>query len=264
MQIQSKHPEDRASHFECVREKTMKLKPLKAFRFGKACRHSGSAGFTLSELLVALLIIAVLAVITISITVRVLSSARQAGGVAVMRQVGIATAAFIADNNDRIPGPIAANGQLPNYSVKSSRTLFSQLIPYIGLEEKSRITGLPDSLVCPAFRHRFPGWNANGQGNLGGNLGTPGGNGRVYYMNQDLMLKGKRVFGPQTDQQAADQPDTMRYSAVSDGAPATPIGKIVMLTDFEERIHGNTRNYLFMDFHVESLPGSHPVEAWPK
>jgi prepilin-type N-terminal cleavage/methylation domain-containing protein/prepilin-type processing-associated H-X9-DG protein len=227
-----------------------------------------TSGFTLTELLVVILIIAVLAATVFTVTRKVMAKAHQAGCVAVMRQVGIATGAYIQDNNDRMPGPIGANGQLPQYSGRSDttlsgKTLFSQLGSYLGLEEKSELTGLPDSLVCPAFRKRFPGWNANGQGDLGGNLGTPGGSGRVFFMNQDLVLSGKRVFGPQNDSQAANQPDTMKYSVASQGAPITPVSKIVMLMDFEPIMHGISRNYLFLDFHVETLPNTYPADARP-
>jgi prepilin-type N-terminal cleavage/methylation domain-containing protein/prepilin-type processing-associated H-X9-DG protein len=226
------------------------------------------SGFTLTELLVVIVIIAVLAATAFTVTRRVMTKAHQAGCVAVMRQVGIATGAYISDNNDRMPGPIAVNGQFPYHTrrsdtVPSGKTLFSQLGPYLGLEEKSEPTGLPDSLVCPAFRHRFPGWNANGKGTLGGNLGAPGGSGRVLFMNQDLELSGKRVFGPQDESQAATQPDTMRHSVVVAGTPRTPVSKIVMLQDFEPTMHGESRNYLFLDFHVESRPNSYTLDARP-
>jgi prepilin-type processing-associated H-X9-DG protein len=211
----------------------------------------------------------VLAATVFAVTRNVMTKSHQVGCVAVMRQVGIATSAFISDNNDRMPGPIAVNGHLPYHTGRSDttpsgKTLFSQLGPYLGLEDKSELTGLPDSLVCPAFRHRFPGWNANGRGTLGGNLGTPGGSGRVFCMNQDLVLSGKRVFGPQDDSQAANQPDTMKYSVVSEGTPRTPVSKIVMLMDFEPTMHGESRNYLFLDFHVETLPNTHPLNARPQ
>lgn len=236
--------------------------------YRSAIGRTRSSGFTLIELLVVILIVAVLAAITFTITRQFIAKAHQVGCMGVMRQVGIATAAYIQDNNDRMPAPVVVNGQVPNYTNRSDTTLsgknlFSQLAPYLGLEEKSEPTGLPDSLVCPAFRHRFPGWNANGQGNLGGNLGTPGGNGRVFYMNQDLVMAGKRVFGPQNDSQAANQPDAMRYSVVSQGTARTPISKIVMLNDFEPTIHGESRNYLFLDFHVETRPNSYKLNARP-
>lgn len=132
-----------------------------------------------------ILIIVVLAETVFTVTRKVMAKAHQAGCVAVMRQVGVATAASIQDNNDRMPAPIVVNGQVPHYTNRndaalSGKTLFSQLAPYLGLEEKSEITGLPDSLVCPAFRKRFPGWNANGEVTKGDSLGAPGGNGRVF------------------------------------------------------------------------------------
>jgi prepilin-type processing-associated H-X9-DG protein len=111
---------------------------------------------------------------------------------------------------------------------------------------------------------RLPGWNANGQGNLGGSLGTPGGSGRVFQMNQDLVLAGKRVFGPQDDKQAANQPDTIKYPVVCDGTAKTPVGKIVMLMDFEALMHGTKRNFLFLDFHVEGLPNTRTMDARPQ
>jgi prepilin-type processing-associated H-X9-DG protein len=55
-----------------------------------------------------------------------------------------------------------------------------------------------------------------------------------------------------------------RYSVVSEGTPRTPVGKIVMLRDFEATMHGKTRNYLFFDFHVEILPNTHPTNARPQ
>lgn len=237
--------------------------------YRSALGRTRSSGFTLTELLVVILIIAVLAATAFTIAKNVMAKAHQAGCVAIMRQVGIATAASIQDNNDRMPAPIVVNGQVPYYTngndtALSGKTLFSQLAPYLGLEEQSELTGLPDSLVCPAFRKRFPGWNANGQGNLGGNLGTPGGNGRVFFMNQDLVLAGKRVFGPQDDSQAASQPDAMTYSVVSQGTARTPVSKIVMLMDFEPTMHGKSRNYLFFDFHVESLPNTYRLDPRPQ
>ena len=115
------------------------------------------------------------------------------------------------DNNDRMPGPIAANGQLPNHTGRSDttpsgKTLFSQLGPHLGLEEKSEPTGLPDSLVCPAFSvKRFPGWNANGQWHPRGQSGNSGRQRKgVISLNQDLVLQGKRVFGPQDDQPSGE------------------------------------------------------------
>lgn len=82
-------------------------------------------------------------------------------------------------------------------------------------------------------------------------------------MNQDLVMAGKRVFGPHDDSQAAKQPDAMKYSVVSQGTAITPVSKIVMLMDFEPIMHGDSRNFLFLDFHVESLPNTYPLNHRP-
>lgn len=82
-------------------------------------------------------------------------------------------------------------------------------------------------------------------------------------MNQDLRLSGNRVFGPQSEQDALKKSDTMTYSVVAAGAPKTPVSKIVMLMDFEPTMHGESRNYLFLDFHVETLPNSYKLDASP-
>ena len=82
-------------------------------------------------------------------------------------------------------------------------------------------------------------------------------------MNQDLVLSGNRVFGPQSESDALKQPDTMRYSVVAAGTPRTPVSKIVMLMDFEPTMHGESRNYLFLDFHVETLPNKYTLDARP-
>jgi prepilin-type processing-associated H-X9-DG protein len=82
-------------------------------------------------------------------------------------------------------------------------------------------------------------------------------------MNQDLVLSGNRLFGPQGESDALKKPDTMTYSVVASGTPRTPISKIVMLMDFEPTMHGESRNYLFLDFHVETLPNSYKLDARP-
>lgn len=265
-----KPPTDLTIQTETMTVQTSKdIEPSCGAAYRSVIGRTRSSGFTLIELLVCILIVAVLAAIIFIITRQLSTKAHQVGCMGVMRQLGIATAAYIQDNNDRMPAPIVVNGQVPNYTNRSDTTLngknlFSQLAPYLGLEEQSEPTGLPDSLCCPAFCHRFPGWNANGQGNLGGNLGTPGGNGRVFFMNQDLVIAGQRVFGPQNDSQAANQPDAMKYTVVSQGTARTPASKIVMLMDFEPTMHGDSRNYLFLDFHVESRPNTYRLDPRPQ
>lgn len=138
---------------------------------------------------------------------------------------------------------------LPRYRHENDWHIFAKLYPYLGLEKKSEPTALPDNLVCPAWRKRFPNWNDDGTGTVAGN---------VCFMNQDQSINGRRIYG--TQQNARDQYGPMSYAAVANGTKETPLSRILFLadghhpTEKEDPVHGKTRNYLFLDFHVESLP----------
>lgn len=211
------------------------------------------AGFTLTELLVVIIIIAALAAITFTSVRRGIAAADRAACLGIMRQFGTATASYIADHNGSLPGPISANGQTANYRTGGGG-IFSHLHPYLGLPETTRTTGLPDNLCCPAFRKQFPRWNADGNG----------GAVRPYIMNQDQRINGARIFGPQS----TDDPvrNTMRYVSIIEGTGRTQLEQIPMISDgttvaSQPHAHGNVRNILFMDFHAETRPLSYPVNG---
>jgi prepilin-type N-terminal cleavage/methylation domain-containing protein/prepilin-type processing-associated H-X9-DG protein len=212
-----------------------------------------SRGFTLVELLVVIIMVAVLAVIAFTYARKGIASADRAACLGIMRQYGSATAAYIADHNGSFPGPIKANGQTANY-VTGGGNFFSHIHPYLGLPETSKLTGFPDNMCCPAFQRQFPAWNAKGDG------GTI----RPYIMNQDQRINGKRVFGPQDsrDKETA----TMRYVNVVEGTGKTHLAQLPLISDgstdaSQPHAHGNVRNILFMDFHAETKPLSYPVNA---
>lgn len=162
--------------------------------------HTGSTSFTLTEPLVVIMLIAVLALITFTFARRGIAAADRATCMGIMRQFGTATAAYIADNNGKLPGPISANGQIANYRTGGGN-FFSHLRPYLGLPDTNGWAGLPDSLCCPGFRKPFPDWNANG---TGGSI-------RPYVLNQDQRINGTRVFGPQSanDTETGTMPTTL-------------------------------------------------------
>lgn len=214
-----------------------------------------NAGFTLIELLVVILIIAVLAALTLVSVRRAIAAADRATCLGIMRQFGTATASYIADHNGSLPGPMSANGQSPNY-LTGGGNIFSLLHPYLDLPETTKLSGLPDNLVCPSFRKQFPKWNANGDG----------GSIRPYIMNQDQRVNGKRIFGPQ----GSNDPEinTMRYATIINGTAKTPLEKMPMISDgstnsSQPHAHGNVRNILFLDFHAETRPLTYPVNGLP-
>lgn len=197
-------------------------------------------------MVVAILII--LAALIFSVSRRAISSAHRAGCTNILRQYGVATAGYLGDHNNMMPA-VQVNLQKPFYRHEGDWHIFAKLYPYLGLETQSKPTALPDNLVCPAFRQRFPDWNSDGSGTVAGN---------AYFMNQDQAIRGRRIYG--TQRNARDQYGPMSYAAVADGTDRTSLAGIIYLADGHhpsektEPVHGNSRNYLFLDFHVESLP----------
>ena len=210
--------------------------------------HTTPKGFTMTELMVVIVIVAVLASISFIYVKRGITAAERISCLSSMRQFGAATGSYLSDNNGIMPGPFRSNGQNPEYS-SGKGNLFSFLYPYLGLPKVRTTTALPESLCCPSFQKRNPDWNANGRGNNAG---------RAYVLNQDQRINGARVFGPQE----TDDPvkNTMRYVGVLKGTSSNPASRIPMLSDYED-VHGDVRNMLFFDLHVETRPMTYPVNG---
>jgi prepilin-type N-terminal cleavage/methylation domain-containing protein/prepilin-type processing-associated H-X9-DG protein len=210
------------------------------------------AGFTMVELLVVVLIIAVLASISFTLFRNLTANAHRATCVGILRQYGVAMNGYLGDHQNQMPY-IQVNWQIPFYQQGGEDWhIFAKLYPYLGLEDRSEPTGLPDSLVCPAWRKRFPNWNSDGSGML-----ASGGK-SVYWMNQDQAINGRRIYGTQQGANNPTQPIT--YAAVLEGTQKTPVSRIPFLadghhpTESSDPVHGKYRNCLYLDFHVESLP----------
>jgi len=217
-----------------------------------ACRirrsQPGKGGFTLVELLVAIAIVMVLAALAFVVIRSSTASAHRATCVNIMRQYGLAMNGYLGDNHNMLPS-IQVNLQKPFYRHPTDHHIFAKMYPYLGLERQSKPTALPDELVCPAWRKRFPNWNSDGTGTVAGN---------AYFMNQDQSVNGRRIYGTQSNQSTQYGP--MSYAVVANGTEKTPASRILFLADGHhptekiDPVHGKRRSYLFLDFHVESLP----------
>lgn len=130
------------------------MKPLKNARV-----HCPEGGFTLPELLASLAIIALLAVLLTAPISRWRSQASSLQCVTNLRQVGMAMALFVQDNEGNLPGPLW-RGQSPYSQISSggepdlsSGNLASFLAPY--LHTPARASGdsfLNASFSCPAWQ----------------------------------------------------------------------------------------------------------------
>ena len=209
---------------------------------------SRKTGFTIVELLVVVAILMTLAALIFSVSKKAFASADRVTCVNIMRQYGTATAGYLSDHNNMMPA-IGVNQQRPCYRREGDYHIFGKLFPYFGLERQPKWAPLPDNLVCPAWRKRFPDWKAGGTGRAAGS---------VCGMNQDQRVNGRRIYG--TQKNATDQYGPMSYASVANGTEKSPLSSILFLSDGHhptektEPVHGNMRNHLFLDFHVESLP----------
>jgi prepilin-type N-terminal cleavage/methylation domain-containing protein len=113
-------------------------------------------GFTIVELLVTVTIIVVLAAILVTVLRKVTESANRATCVGILRKYGVAMNGYLGDHQNQMPY-IQVNWQIPFYQQGGEDWhIFAKLYPYLGLEGQSEPRALPDSLVCPSWRRRFP------------------------------------------------------------------------------------------------------------
>jgi len=100
-------------------------------------------GFTLAELLVAILILSVLAALLVPMIGKALERGRQAGCVANLRQIGTAFALLLNDNGGRFPAFASDSGD--------PGVWYEKLRPYLGVDPLAAISVTkPKVLKCPA------------------------------------------------------------------------------------------------------------------
>ena len=226
----------------------------------KNCMQYGA--FTLIELLTVIAIIGILAAILIPVVGAAREAARNANCQSNLRQVGVATNNYVADNtHGRMPGPTFMN-IVPFYPMAAGRHLAEHLLPYLGLDisrasvsEQGSVR--VDVLVCPSYEARFPfqAWNEPSDAQP-----------RPYRMNNSQRtLRGppllpfghSRIGSPQDDDRAPIYDELVARAEL-------PPSRIWLLTDRDggpeqghigipdPPAHGSTRNYVFLDGHVEA------------
>src|SRR5260221_614853 len=94
--------------------------------------RNGDPAFTLVELLVVIVIIAILA----GLLMPVMSGIRARGDsiqcTSNLHQIGIAIAGYVGDNDGMLPGPVVA-GQMPTYTSTDTTSLALILAKYLNL-----------------------------------------------------------------------------------------------------------------------------------
>ncbi|MCX6982567.1 MAG: prepilin-type N-terminal cleavage/methylation domain-containing protein [Verrucomicrobia bacterium] len=205
------------------------------------------AAFTLIELLAVISIIAILAALLFAAT----GPARKAGDLtkclANLRQIGAAIGTFIADHEGQLPGPLRAN-QSCWYNKADPATLGHQLASYLGVTldyEKRRM----DVMVCPAWQR-----------------GAPYKDDESFLLNTEVTVNGI-VINPWGDADLGENPSSPAVPKVLVSLSDVPLSRIWAIQDFDMQsiakkkppgiaakpVHGDKRNALFFDLHVESV-----------
>jgi len=214
-----------------------------------AFSQSSFRGFTLIELLVVIGIIAILAALLIAAVSKVRSSGDIAKCASNLRQIGVATHSYIADNNGYLPGPLVNGCCYAGYRRQlGDGQLGSLLAPYMGFKTPTNSKWYPlDVFVCP-------GWKKNIAPEPAQNNWAPVYPAPVYTrLSNGSTINGLEPFGypnrsaPQPAVIMAGRATTFPFLTDADQQsyngstilPATPV-------------HGKVRNLLYFDGHVEA------------
>lgn len=223
-----------------------------------SCR--AERALTLIELISVVAIIAVLVVLLFPALGQMRKSARAATCLSHMRQIGMAMILYAQENDSRLPGPLW-RGQSPYCSANSeglfdtaNGNLANFLAPYLNISPPAPgRSSLVEAFSCPAWL------SANQK------------NGKVicFYSCGPVELPDGSLglpFGRITDNKEEDSTPPMRLAALNAPASTPTLGEFDRLltsaTNFygtdarvpEEPVHQSTRQVLFFDAHVASVP----------
>ena len=212
-------------------------------------RH-GNAAFTLVELLVVIVVIAILAGLMLPVMGLIRARGDSIQCTSNLRQIGIAIGGYVGDNDGVLPGPVIA-GQLPTYKSTDTTSLALILAKYLNIPTAPAGTQKAPVFLCPAYAKSNPALD------------------KPVYLVADISNAAPAAspFGV-----TGGQP--MRLSAISglaDMTSGTPIGlgSSIALRDYvaasatlvtttvtytsPKPVHGDHCNALFYDWHAGAV-----------
>lgn len=233
-----------------------RLKPMSPLSTRCLPRCPSEQAFTLLELLVVIAIIAIVCAILIPVTSIVRNIGDRTKCASNLRQVGGAIGGYLGDNDGLLPGPLWT-WQSCWYDGGDTATLATALSQYLGLPSDSG-RDRADVMLCPAWQR-----------------GAPYLQDESFIMNTEVMVDDAPVnpWGdadllgedgePSPDANGADRPKKLVSITPRNGLASTwAMQDLDLLTPAKrvphgiapKPVHGDVRNALFMDFHVEPIP----------
>lgn len=223
-------------------------------------------GFSLVEMLVTMSIITMLGVLILPALQRARLSALRSTDLGNLKQVGVAIFAYAGENDQRMPGP-TPTGQRPIYHgtdrVHDAPFLAFYLAPYLGCPIPATTSSA--TVVCPpllsAGVKALKGATAFNEINYQVNYGTTNLPGDAV-ANWRRSIFGSISYSPPIDPakipnlaQAVNMSETWMMCNVDQActAPSTMASGWFRTLPLKP-VHGNTRNFLYLDGHAEAVP----------
>jgi prepilin-type N-terminal cleavage/methylation domain-containing protein/prepilin-type processing-associated H-X9-DG protein len=233
------------------------------FPFHLSTFRAPRAGFTLIELLVVIAIIAILAGAIFPALGSARRTAQRAACTSNLKQIGTAIMSYVSDHDGDLPGP--CNLRVPpkykGVSHPPDQYLGSYLAPYLGLSTNNTDYAAAPVMACPAFKA------AMGSG--------------AQWWELTEYVRIKTYVGPTTqlnrDPFEHSAPTHTLASVATESGASISASKVCVLGEVDKKnrpgspsissgelpdgpVHGDTRNYLFLDAHVESIKADNQTD----
>lgn len=228
--------------------------PSRPLRTPASCRMKRSGGFTLIEMLVVIAIIVLLIALVSPAINRGLERGRTAACAGNLRQMGVAHAAFMAENQGRMIPAANIDRYRPNGPTVARHFWFNALEPYMGSDEppsrdtyglnrpawqrcpSKRMTITQDQMIGYGWNHRYFGrdtWDIEG--------GSAHNSNSFSSVDQVSQPSQTVIIGCSTDDVEASAFVHMYLYTTMSGGAINP--------DWPAR-HNGRGNYLHVDGHV--------------
>jgi prepilin-type N-terminal cleavage/methylation domain-containing protein/prepilin-type processing-associated H-X9-DG protein len=205
-------------------------------------KRGGRSGFTLIELLVVIAIIAILAGLLLPALAQAKRAAKATHCLNNLRQLGLATAMYAEDNNDRLP----ASSHMPK-----QKSWVATLPAYLGYTvNATNLGGTTNIYRCPVEKrdsNRLYSYAAN---DFLMNFATLPGNPSPIAFTTEVAKPSETLWMGESSENLLNEDHFHFAGSEVDGEGYTPKA-------FESQVmvrrHSGGANYLFLDGHIQGL-----------